>query len=93
MGWSVKKTLLGKTVYDDAGQKVGKVDDLIVSPDGSVSYVIVGADGFVGIGRHDVAIPVSRIEDKAGRLVMASATQDTINDMPQIAYAPDYTLR
>ena len=89
MGWSVKKTLLGKSVYNDAGQKVGKVDDLIISPDRAVSYVIVGAGGFVGIGRHDVAIPVSSIEDKAGRLVMAGATRDTIKAMPEFSYAPD----
>ena len=25
MGWSVKKTLLGKTVYNEAGEKIGKV--------------------------------------------------------------------
>jgi sporulation protein YlmC with PRC-barrel domain len=88
MGWSVKKTLLGKTVYDDAAQKVGKVDDLIISPDRSVSYAIVGAGGFVGLGRRDVAIAASRIEDKAGRLVMAGATQGTIKDMPQCSDAP-----
>ena len=29
MDWSVQKTLLGKASYNDAGQKVGKVDDLI----------------------------------------------------------------
>ena len=45
-GWSVKKTLLGKTVYDDVGQKIGTVQDLIVSPDKSVFDVIVGAGGF-----------------------------------------------
>lgn len=59
MGWSVKKTLMGKTVYNEAGQKVGKVEDLIIAPDRNLSYVIVGAGGFIGIGRHDVAIPVS----------------------------------
>ena len=32
MGWSVKKTLMGKTIYNDAGLKVGKVEDLIISP-------------------------------------------------------------
>ena len=65
IGWSVKNTLMGKTIYNDAGQKVGEVEDLIISPDGNVSYVIVGAGGFIGIGRHDVAIPVTRIQDKA----------------------------
>ena len=55
LGWGVKKTLLGKTIYNDAGGEVGKVDDLIISPDRNIPYVIVGAGGFIGIGRHGVA--------------------------------------
>jgi sporulation protein YlmC with PRC-barrel domain len=93
MGWSVKKTLLGKTIYTDAGQKVGNVDDLIISPEKNVSYVIVGAGGFVGIGRHDVAIPVAQIQDQAGRLVMPGATKDMVKAMPQFNYATDTTKR
>jgi sporulation protein YlmC with PRC-barrel domain len=89
----VKKTLLGKTIYNDAGQKVGKVEDLIISPDANVSYVIVGAGGFVGIGRHDVAIPVTQIQDKAGKLVMPGATKDTIKGMPVFTYATDTAKR
>lgn len=93
MGWSVKKSLLGKTIYNDAGQKVGKVEDLIISPDKNVSYVIVGAGGFIGIGRHDVAIPVSRIQDQAGKLVMAGATKETIKALPEFTYANDTARR
>jgi sporulation protein YlmC with PRC-barrel domain len=93
MGWSVKKTLLGKTIYNDAGQKVGKVEDLIISPDKNLSYVIVGAGGFVGIGRHDVAIPVTQIQDKQGKLVMAGASKDMIKGMPQFAYTTDTSKR
>jgi sporulation protein YlmC with PRC-barrel domain len=93
LGWSVKKTLMGKTIYNDAGQKVGKVDDLIISPGANVSYVIVGAGGFIGIGRHDVAIPVTQIQDKAGKLVMSGATKDMIKGMPQFTYATDTAKR
>jgi hypothetical protein len=93
MVWSVKKTLLGKTIYNDDGQKVGKVDDLIISPDRDVSYIIVGAGGFVGIGRHDVATPVTQIPDKAGKLVMPGATKDMIKDLPEFVYATDTTRR
>jgi sporulation protein YlmC with PRC-barrel domain len=93
MGWSVKKTLLGKTIYNDAGEKVGKVEDLIITPDRSVSYVIVGAGGFIGIGRHDVAIPVTQIQDKTGKLIMAGATKDMIKAMPQFTYADDTSKR
>ena len=93
MGWSVKKTLMGKTIYNEAGQKVGKVEDLIIAPDKNVSYVIVGAGGFVGIGRHDVAIPVTQIQDKAGKLVMAGATKDSVKAMPEFSYVTDTTKR
>lgn len=92
-GWSVKKTLMGKTIYNDAGKKVGKVEDLIISPDRNVSYVIVGAGGFVGIGRHDVAIPVTQIHEKADKLVMAGATRDRIKAMPEFAYIKEFATR
>jgi PRC-barrel domain len=93
MGWSVKKTLMGKTIYNDAGDKVGKVDDLIISPDRNVSYVIVGAGGFIGIGKHDVAISISQIQDRSGRLVMAGATKESLKAMPSFNYATDTTRR
>lgn len=93
LGWSVKKSLMGKPIYNDAGTKVGKVEDLIISPDKNLTYVIVGAGGFVGIGRHDVAVPVSQIQDHAGKLVMAGATKDAIKAMPQFAYVNDSAKR
>ena len=73
MGWSAKRSVLGKTVYNDAGAKIGKVEDLIIDPERNVSYVIIGAGGFIGIGRHDVAVPVAQVKNIAGRLVMANA--------------------
>ncbi|OQW86485.1 MAG: photosystem reaction center protein H [Rhodoferax ferrireducens] len=93
LGWSVKKTLLGKTIYNESGQKVGKVQDIIIAPDKSVSYIIVGAGGFIGMGRHDVAIAVTQIQDQAGKLVMAGATPDLIKAMPQFEYANDNARR
>src|SRR5437667_21598 len=58
-GWSSKKQILGKTVFNENNEKVGKIDDLIVAPTGELSFVIIGAGGFAGVGRHDVAIPVA----------------------------------
>jgi sporulation protein YlmC with PRC-barrel domain len=93
LGWSVKKTLMGKTVYNEAGAKVGKVEDLIVSPEKAVSYVIVGAGGFVGIGRHDVAVPVTQIQATGGKLVMAGATKESIKAMARFDYTDDHADR
>jgi sporulation protein YlmC with PRC-barrel domain len=89
MGWSVKKGILGKTVYNDSGDKVGTVEDLIISPDRTVSYLIVGAGGFVGIGRHDVAIPVTQVKDTGGRLIIPGATKAIVEAMPRFDYADD----
>src|SRR5262249_26472123 len=59
IGWSAKRQILGKPVYNDQNARIGKIDDIIVTPDKSISFVIVGAGGFVGVGRHNVAIPVN----------------------------------
>ena len=58
-GWSAKKQILGKDVFNDAGEKIGEINDLIVTPNRSLSYAIVGVGGFLGMGEHDVAVPVS----------------------------------
>ena len=93
MGWSAKKSILGKSVYSDAGVKIGKVADLIIAPDKNVSYLIVGAGGFIGIGSYDVAVPVSQIRSQEGRLVMAGATQATLKAMPRFEYVKESTQR
>lgn len=93
MGWSAKKSILGKAVYNDQGQRVGKVEDLIISPDRSVSYAIVGAGGFIGIGRHDVAIPVAQITNQDGKLVMPGATKDVVKTLPSFVYSSNIFTR
>ena len=86
-GWSVKRHVLGRTVYNDSGNAVGKVDDIIVTPDKAASYAIIGAGGFLGVGRHDVAIPVSQLKETDGKFVLAGATKDALKAIPPFEYA------
>jgi PRC-barrel domain. len=86
-GWSVKRKMLGHTVYNDNKQKVGTIDDIIIAPNGTASYFIVGAGGFVGVGRHDVAIPVAQMTEQDGKLVLVGATKDAIKALPKFDYA------
>ena len=87
-GWSAKRQVLGKTVFNDSGAGIGKVDDIIVAPDKAVSYAIIGAGGFLGVGRHDVAIPVSQIKQQTdGKFILAGATKDALKAMPPFEYA------
>jgi sporulation protein YlmC with PRC-barrel domain len=86
-GWSTKRQVLGKKVFNDDSETVGKIDDIIVSPDKAVSYAIIGAGGFLGVGRHDVAIPVSELKEDGGKFILAGATKDVIKAMPEFEYA------
>ena len=86
-GWSVTKQIIGKDVYNDKGEKVGKVEDLIVSPEKAISYAIIGAGGFLGIDRHDVAIPVNHFKMVEGKITLPGATKDAIKAMPKFQYA------
>lgn len=86
-GWSVKKSILGKAVFNDQDQKVGTVRDLIVAPDGSVSAAIVSAGGFLGVATHDVAVPVGALDVRGGNLYLPGATKEAIKATPEFQYA------
>ena len=87
VGWSAKKQILRQPVYNEQTQKVGTIDDLIIAPDTSVSFVIVGAGGFVGVGRHDVAIPANQLKQQDGKIVLPGATKEAIKALPKFEYA------
>src|SRR3981081_2680256 len=57
LGWSAKRQILGQSVYNDKGEAIGKADDIIIAPDKAVSYAIIGAGGFLAVGKHDIRIP------------------------------------
>jgi hypothetical protein len=48
----------------------------------TLSFVIVGAGGFVGVGKHDVAIPVQQ----DGKFVLSGATKEAIKTLPKFEY-------
>jgi len=86
-GWSVKRTVLGQPVYNDKDEKVGSVDDIIITPDKAVSYAIVGTGGFLGLAKHDVAIPVSQFKLVDKKLVLPGATKEALKAIPEFQYA------
>jgi sporulation protein YlmC with PRC-barrel domain len=86
-GWSAKRQILGQTVYNDKDERVGQVEDIIVAPNKAVSYAIVGAGGFLNVGKHDIAIPVNQFRAVDGKLVLAGASKDALEAMPTFEYA------
>ena len=86
LGWSAKKKLLDADVYNDKGEKIGEIDDIIVSPTRSVSHAIIEVGGFLGIGKHHVAIPMDQIKFIGNRFVLAGATKAGLKALPEFHY-------
>jgi sporulation protein YlmC with PRC-barrel domain len=85
-GWSARKQILGKAVYNDKDDKVGDVEDLIIAPDSSVSYAIIGVGGFLGLGERQVAISFSPFNSSDGKILLSGATKDTLKATPPFEY-------
>ncbi len=75
---------IGKSVYSKDNEKVGKVDDIILSETG-VQAVVLGVGGFLGMGTKDVAVVLSSIEiakdGNTTKLVM-NTTKDQLKAAP-----------
>jgi sporulation protein YlmC with PRC-barrel domain len=85
-GWSVKKNIMGKAVYNDNNDKIGEVDDLIFSRNNSGTFAIIGVGGFLGVGKHDVAVPVSDLKHENDKLILHDATKEALKAMPEFQY-------
>ncbi len=87
LGWSAKRQVLGRSVFNDKSERIGSVDDIIISPEKAVSYAIVNAGGFIGVTRHDVAVPVSQLKLMDGKLVLPGATKEALKASPPFEYS------
>lgn len=85
-GWSAKNSLMGKRVYNEANETVGSVGDLIVAPDGTLSYAIVEVGGFLGMGQREVAIPIKQFNMSEDKITLPGATKEALKDLPQFKY-------
>ena len=70
----------GYEVYDNSGEKIGKVDDLFVDENNNPEYVGVKM-GFLGTSSTLIPMDLVTVDDSAGRLV-TSADKQTVKDGP-----------
>jgi sporulation protein YlmC with PRC-barrel domain len=84
-GWRASK-LMHADVYNETNQKIGKIDDFIVSPDGKLSMAVLDVGGFVGLGSHRVAIPVEQLGKVAPKVVLKGATKEALKALPEFRY-------
>lgn len=86
VGWSAKKNIFGKAIYNDNNEEISTIDDVIISPDHTVSFAIIGVGGFLGIGKHDVAILMNQLEVDDDHFILPGATEEALKALPSVEY-------
>jgi sporulation protein YlmC with PRC-barrel domain len=59
--WRASK-VVGLSVYNDANESLGSINDLLTDKGGNIKAVIIGVGGFLGVGEHLVAIPFDKVK-------------------------------
>jgi sporulation protein YlmC with PRC-barrel domain len=75
--------LLKQKVYNEQNQKIGEIDDLVIAPDGSLAAAVVEVGGFLGVGKHHVAIPVKQFTAIHPKVILPGATKDALGKLPE----------
>jgi len=77
--------LIGTEVRNNAGQKIGKIDDFVVDLEsGRVLYSVLSVGGFIGIGDRLVAVPTAALREQGSELRLDA-------DKQKLTQAPPYS--
>ncbi len=86
--------VVGSTVYNEANDSIGEVDDLIIPAGGGQPVAVISVGGFLGIGARLVAVPYARLSHNAARnrWMLQGASKESLETLPAFSYA-DKTRR
>jgi sporulation protein YlmC with PRC-barrel domain len=59
--WRASK-LIGLNVYNDQNEKLGDISEILMDKSGKVDGVVIGVGGFLGVGRHDIKVELSKLK-------------------------------
>lgn len=78
--------IIGADVVNAVNDKLGDVDEVLVTTDGRVNAVVVAMGGVMGLGERKVAVPWERLRfsSQGGELVVKTdVSRETLNAMPE----------
>lgn len=59
--WRSSK-LIGLDVYNQADEKLGDINEVLLDTEGRVKAVVIGVGGFLGMGEHDIAVTMDKLK-------------------------------
>ncbi|MGE3989885.1 PRC-barrel domain-containing protein [Pseudorhodoplanes sp.] len=73
--WRASK-LIGVDVYNNQNEKLGEINELILTSNGQVSGAVIGVGGFLGMGERDVMVPLDKLTFSNDRAATTGAAND-----------------
>ncbi len=67
--------VVGSSVVNDAGETVGKIDDLLVSPDRKQPFAVISIGGFLGMGTRLVIVPYDALKFADNKVTLPGSTR------------------
>lgn len=74
--WRASK-LKGVNVYNNANEKIGDINEVLIDSSGKIDGVVIGVGGFLGMGEHDVAVPFDSLKPVMNAVSASNATTTT----------------
>lgn len=79
--------LIGTSVNNEAGERIGDINEVILTRDGKAVAAIIGVGGFLGMGEREVAVKFESLrltQDANNKTVVAiGATKDSLKAAPE----------
>lgn len=86
-GYALRATdFIGKQVNNGRGEKLGTVDDLIVTTDSRVPHAILSVGGFLGINGRLVAVPFADLTPVGPTLYLLNVSKDELLAYPAFTW-------
>jgi sporulation protein YlmC with PRC-barrel domain len=78
--------LIGSSVINGQDDSLGRVEDIVVSPEtGKIAYLVIGHGGLLGIDEKYAAVPWNDFKSTSGtNLLVLAATKGNLEGAPQI---------
>ena len=79
--------LTGRNVQNDKEEKIGTVDDFIVTKDRKL-FAILQVGGFLGLGGHLIAISYEALDisPDGQKITLAGASKEAVKSLPEFKF-------
>ena len=82
--------MVGSPVYNDQGDKIGEIFDILVKPGATEPTAIVAVGEYTGGGSRLVAFPLSKVKVEGNKMMISGASKAALQNMPAYVFGAQW---